>query len=73
MRKGMALFVCLKADGLRYSSFICSSVRPSADGWADACRCSNGSFIGDGRTELEVADDSATANRGSGWQMPSVA
>ena len=42
-----------------------------ADGDMSACWYSNGIFIGDGKTELELGDDAATANWGSGWQMPS--
>ena len=44
-----------------------------ADGETSACWYdSNGNFIGDGQTELEPEDDAATANWGSGWQMPSI-
>ena len=42
-----------------------------ADGQTSACWYdSNGSFIGDGKTVLEAADDAATANWGSDWRMP---
>jgi len=46
-----------------------------ADGKTDACWYSNGTFtfVGDGKTELDPEDDAATANWGSGWQMPSLA
>ena len=44
-----------------------------ADGQTSACWYDgNGNFIGDGKTELDPADDAATANWGSGWQMPSL-
>ncbi len=43
-----------------------------ADGQTSACWYdADGNFIGDGKTELDPADDAATANWGSGWQMPS--
>ena len=43
-----------------------------ADNQTDACwYSSNGTFIGDGLTELLPEDDAATANWGDGWQMPS--
>ncbi|MBQ7526628.1 MAG: hypothetical protein IJT11_02735 [Bacteroidaceae bacterium] len=42
-----------------------------ADGQMEACWYSNGTFVGDGKTELAPEDDAATANWGSGWQMPS--
>ena len=45
-----------------------------ADGNISACWYdSNLNFIGDGKTELQPEDDAATANWGSGWQIPSVA
>ena len=43
-----------------------------ADGQT-ACWYSGGTFIGDGKTELEPEDDAATVNWGSDWQMPSPA
>ena len=43
-----------------------------ADGQTSACWYSNGTFVGDGLTELLPADDAATANWGSGWQMPTI-
>jgi len=43
-----------------------------ADGRTSGCWYdSNGTFIGDGLTELLPEDDAATANWGSDWQMPS--
>lgn len=43
-----------------------------ADGQTSGCWYdSNGTFIGDGLTELLPEDDAATANWGSEWQMPS--
>ncbi|MBQ6190665.1 MAG: Ig-like domain-containing protein [Bacteroidaceae bacterium] len=45
-----------------------------ADNQTEACWYdSNGTFIGDGDTELLPEDDAATANWGSEWQMPSLA
>ena len=45
-----------------------------ADGQTNGCWYnSNGEFIGDNLTELLPEDDAATANWGSGWQMPSQA
>ncbi len=44
-----------------------------ADGSSSACWYENGNFIGDGKDELESADDAATYNWGSEWQMPSKA
>ena len=44
-----------------------------ADGQTDACWYSNGTFVGDGKTELDPEDDAATANWGVDWQMPSLA
>ena len=41
------------------------------DGQTSGCWYSNGTFVGDGKTELDPEDDAATANWGSGWQMPS--
>ena len=38
----------------------------------DACWYSNKVFVGDGKTQLDSADDAATANWGSDWQMPSM-
>lgn len=44
-----------------------------ADGETSACWYDgNGNFIGDGKTELDPEDDAATANWGSGWQMPTI-
>lgn len=43
-----------------------------ADGQTGACWYSNKQFIGDGLTELLPEDDAATANWGSGWQIPSL-
>ena len=44
-----------------------------ADSQTEACWYnSNGTFIGDGQTELFSEDDVATANWGSEWQMPSM-
>ena len=44
-----------------------------ADGQMDGCWYnSEGYFVGDGLTELLPADDAATANWGSGWQMPDL-
>ena len=42
-----------------------------ADGQADGCWYSGSTFIGDNKTELELADDAAFALWGSKWQMPS--
>ena len=43
-----------------------------ADGQTDACWYDgNGNFIGDNKKEFVPEDDAATANWGSGWQMPS--
>jgi len=45
-----------------------------ADGQTSACWYdADGNFIGDRKTELDPADDAATANWDSGWQMPSLA
>lgn len=33
---------------------------------------SSGTFIGDGKTVLDAADDAATANLGSPWRMPTI-
>ncbi|GEM_PF-1705222 len=44
-----------------------------ADGKTSGCWYNNGTFVGDGMTELESADDAATANWGSDWQMPTKA
>ena len=41
-----------------------------ADGNTSACWYSDGTFVGDGLTELLPEDDAATANWGSGWRMP---
>ena len=43
-----------------------------ADGQTEACWYSDGTFIGDNNMELDSEDDAATANWGSGWQMPSI-
>ena len=43
-----------------------------ADNQTEACWYSNGTFIGDGQTELFTEDDAATAKWGSEWQMPSM-
>ena len=44
-----------------------------ADDQTEACWYnSNGTFIGDGQTDLFPEDDVATANWGSEWQMPSM-
>lgn len=42
------------------------------DGVTSACWYSNGTFVGDGQTELLPEDDAATANWGSGWRMPTI-
>ena len=44
-----------------------------ADGQKNACWYDDGTFVGDGLTELEPDDDAATVNWGPGWQMPSIA
>lgn len=44
-----------------------------ADGLTECCWYRNGTFIGDGKVELDSEDDAATANWGSGWQIPSEA
>jgi len=44
-----------------------------ADGQTDASWYDNDTFIGDGKTVLESADDAATANWGSAWKMPTRA
>ena len=42
-----------------------------ADGQTSACWYdSNGNFIGDGKSTLELADDAARANWGGQWVMP---
>jgi hypothetical protein len=41
-----------------------------ADNQTDGCWYSGGEFVGDGRKKLSGADDAATANWGSKWQMP---
>lgn len=42
-----------------------------ADGQTKACWYdSNGTFIGDGKTKLDLADDAARANWGGQWTMP---
>ena len=42
-----------------------------ADGQTSACWYSDGTFVGDGLTELLPEDDAATANWGGDWRMPS--
>lgn len=42
-----------------------------ADGQTSASWYNGNSFIGDGKTELEIEDDAATANWGRGWCAPS--
>ena len=44
-----------------------------ADGLTECCWYRSGTFIGDGKVELDSEDDAATANWGSGWQIPSEA
>lgn len=44
-----------------------------ADDQTTASWYDNGTFIGDGKTELESADDAATAKLGSAWKMPTHA
>ncbi len=44
----------------------------NADGQTSACWYSNGTFVGDGLTELLPEDDAATANWGRGWRMPTI-
>lgn len=44
-----------------------------ADGQKNACWYDDGTFVGDGLTELEPDDDAATVNWGPSWQMPSIA
>ena len=43
-----------------------------ADRQPSACWYSDGTFVGDGLTELLPEDDAATANWGGDWRMPSV-
>ena len=41
-----------------------------ADNQKDGCWYSNGEFVGDGKKNLSGANDAATKNWGSQWQMP---
>ena len=43
-----------------------------ADNQTSGCWYSGGTFVGDGKQDLDPEDDAATAILGSGWQMPSV-
>ncbi len=42
-----------------------------ADEQTDGCWYSGETFIGDNKKELELSDDAASVNWGSGWRMPS--
>ncbi len=44
----------------------------TADGTTDALWYYNGTFVGDGKTELDPEDDAATVNWGEGWRMPTA-
>ena len=44
-----------------------------ADGQTSGCWYSDGTFIGDGRTEVQPNDDAATNSWGDDWQTPSIA
>ena len=53
------------ASEFQYEKYTC------ADGQTSASWYFGNSFIGDGKTELELEDDAATANWGRGWCAPS--
>lgn len=53
------------ASEFQYEKYTCADGRTSASWYF------GNSFIGDGKTELELEDDAATANCGRGWCAPS--
>lgn len=56
-----------------YSDWTGCSKYTIPDGQTSGCWYSNGTFVGDNKTELDLEDDAAYMNWGEGWRMPSRA
>ena len=54
------------------SDWKCITKYQTADGTTDALWYYDGTFVGDGKTELDPEDDAATVNWGEGWHMPTL-